>query len=350
MGLNDVLKMEENRNNVPIHSRKSVPNEHLAQISTHTRKYLKRAQVKELAEKNYSENGRGITVLDVMTKFKVKQGTAQRTLKNLHTNKFLFTGEDLQKQRIIIKGLKREKPQKYYLTEMKARIIEDNKNNVSNGTTGSGPCLVDIQRIRSFQGMMCLYSMIMLYIHKIQMMTSIDRRYYKEILNAVSQSPAKKIVYDERIGQRHGPPNVRYILHGNGTIMIYVSCSENPFRLCHEEDVSAIMTFMGRVEDRLRRILSDTGDQIVKPPSEWILKGCDVNKDMEIGETLHLSMPGFYMKLFEKALRGYVKVVENRAYYRLEESVTPNLPLPTALEELRTKTDLEKSFSSLFNP
>ncbi len=124
--------------------------------------------------------------------------------------------------------------------------------------------------------------MVMLYIHKIKMMTSIDRRHYIDIQNAVSQSPNKKIVYDESIGQRHSRPNVRYMLHGNGTMMLCVSCSENPFIHCHEEEVSATMTFMGRVEDRLRYILSDTRDQILKQSSEWTLKDYAVNKDVEI--------------------------------------------------------------------
>ncbi len=57
---------------------------------------------------------------------------------------------------------------------------------------------------------------------------------------------------------------------------------------------------------------------------------------MKIDETMQLSLPGFQMKSFEKALRGYVKVVENKAYYRLEESVALNECLPTALEGLRT--------------
>jgi hypothetical protein len=49
---------------------------------------------------------------------------------------------------------------------------------------------------------------------------------------------------------------------------------------CHEEDVYNIMTIMGRVENRLRYILSVSRDQIVKPPSEWMLRGCDLNKDV----------------------------------------------------------------------
>ena len=346
LSLDNILDAKEHRNNVPIPSRKSVPNEHLVHTSGHKRRYVKKAQVKELAEKNYGENGSGITILDIMTNLKVKQEKAQRTLKNLHTQRFLFTGEDLKKQGIAIKGLKRESPQKYYLTEMKAKIIEDNKNNVQNDTTGTN--LVDRQKIQYLLDILYAFSATMLYIHKLQIMTTIDRRYYREIHDVIFQSNSKKKTYEERIGQSHGPPNVKYVLHGNGTIMIYISCSEKPFRLYNEEDVSTIMTFLGRVEDRLRHILSDSRDQIVKPPSEWILKGCDVNKDVEIDEILQLTLPGFQMKLIEKVLRGYVKVVESTAYFRLEESITPNERLPTALEGLRTtKTNLENNFTTL---
>jgi hypothetical protein len=169
LSLNNALKTEENINNVPIPSRKSVPNEHLVHTSGYKRHYLKKAHVKELAEKNYSENGRGITVLDIMANFKVKQGKAQRTVKNLHTKKFLFTGEDLQKQGIAIRGIKRENPQIYYLTEMKAKIIEDNKNNVQNDTTGIG--LLDNQKIQNLQDWLRQVSQVMLYIHKLQIRT-----------------------------------------------------------------------------------------------------------------------------------------------------------------------------------
>jgi hypothetical protein len=327
-------------------SRKSVPNEHLVHTSGYKRHYLKKAHVKELAEKNYSENGRGITVLDIMANFKVKQGKAQRTVKNLHTKKFLFTGEDLQKQGIAIRGIKRENPQIYYLTEMKAKIIEDNKNNVLNETTGTNLNLVDRQKVRYFRDILYKFFAAMLYIHKLQMMTTIDMKHFRELHDVIFQLTSKKKIYEERIGQQHGPPNVRYVLHANGTIMIYVVCSEKPFRLCCDEDISKIMTFMGRVEDRLRYILSDTRDQIVKPPSEWMLRGCDVNKDVEIDGMMQMTLPGFQMKLFEKVLRGYVKVIESKVCYRLEESLTLNERLPTALEGLRTRTNLENNLTT----
>jgi hypothetical protein len=42
------------------------------------------------------------------------------------------------------------------------------------------------------------------------------------------------------------------------------------------------MVFLGRGEDRLRLLFADTMDEIVQPVKKWILKACDVNKDIEI--------------------------------------------------------------------
>ena len=77
-----------------------------------------------------------------------------------------------------------------------------------------------------------------------------------------------------------------------------------------------------------------------------MLRGCDVNKDVAIEGMMQLSLPGFQMRLFEKVLRGYVKVVEGKAYYRLEESVTLHERLPTALVRLRTKTSLKNNITT----
>ena len=94
----------------------------------------------------------------------------------------------------------------------------------------------------------------------------------------------------------------------NGTL-IYISCSGNPFRLQHEEDIIAIMVFLGRVEDKFRLLFSDTRDEIAQPVNKWILNACDVNKDIEIDEIAQLTLPDLQIPLFEKAIRAYVKPI-----------------------------------------
>jgi hypothetical protein len=91
--------------------------------------------------------------------------------------------------------------------------------------------------------------------------------------------------------------------------MIYRSCSDNPFRLQYEEDITTIMVFLGRVEERLRMLFSDTRDEIVQPVNRWILKACDVNKDIEIDMVAQITLPDIQIPLFEKALRAYVKPI-----------------------------------------
>jgi hypothetical protein len=186
----------------------------------------------------------------------------------------------------------------------------------------------------------------MLYIHKFQLQTKIDKENY-DLLNLDRQGIAK--AHKEKIGPTHDTHNVEYQIHTNGTVMIFVSCSENPFRLFEEQDISKIMLFLGRVDDRLKILLSDNRDEVVPSVLNWILKGCDMNKDIEIDEVAQLTLPAIQISMAEKVLRGYVKVIADKAYYRLENSITPNEPIVTALDNIRTNADLDNDFQSLGN-
>ncbi len=76
----------------------------------------------------------------------------------------------------------------------------------------------------------------------------------------------------------------------------------------------------------------------------WILKSCDVNKDVQIDNMAQLSLPDIQISTAEKVFRAYVKIIEDKAFYRIEKPLTPNEPVTIALEKLRTNTDLEKDF------
>ena len=105
------------------------------------------------------------------------------------------------------------------------------------------------------------------------------------------------------------------------------------------------MAFLGRLEQRLYDILSDTRRIIVPPVNKWILKACDVNKDIEIDGITQLTLPAMQMPLVEKAIRAYVKVIGDKAYLRTEKFLTPNKPIGEALENITTNIDLDKDFS-----
>jgi len=286
------------KKNVPLPSTKNVPNGKLVH-NTKPRRYAKRQEVRDLAKKKYAESGEAITILDLETVFGRGKTQAQRQIKHLYKKKFFFTADDLKRQGIIFKGKKRTRPQKYYLTEMKAKIIEDNKNNVQNDITGNS--LLEHQKIQYLQDKLSLISQVLLYIHKLQIRTSIDKKYYEDIKDVIPapQSGAKTI--NQWIGHANGRLNVKFMIYPNGTVMIYLSCSDNPFRIKYEDDVSAIMTFLGRLEERLHDLLSDTRSIIVPPVSKWILKGCDVNKDIEIDGMSQLTLTDMQMPLAEKA-------------------------------------------------
>ncbi len=75
---------------------------------------------------------------------------------------------------------------------------------------------------------------------------------------------------------------MEFHIHPNDSGMIYVSCSNRPFRLHDEQDVSDILFFLGRVEERIRLLMSDVRDNVIPPVKSWILKECDMSKDVQI--------------------------------------------------------------------
>jgi hypothetical protein len=66
-------------------------------------------------------------------------------------------------------------------------------------------------------------------------------------------SEMKKNAYnrEKQYQERIGTAVVKYSFYPNGTTMVYVACSNNPFKLEDESDVSIIYAFLGEVRDRL---------------------------------------------------------------------------------------------------
>ena len=63
------------------------------------------------------------------------------------------------------------------------------------------------------------------------------------------------------------------------------------------------------------------------------MKECDVNKDIEIDGLVVIS-PDMQMPPSERALRGYVKPIDGKAYYRFELALAPNPPIEMALASI----------------
>jgi hypothetical protein len=79
----------------------------------------------------------------------------------------------------------------------------------------------------------------------------------------------------------------------------------------------------------------------------WILTGCDVNKDIQIGDMAQLTSFSIQVKSALGVFRGYVKRIEDKAVYRVERSLVPNEPVSSAFETLRRGVKIDKDSLSL---
>ena len=88
------------------------------------------------------------------------------------------------------------------------------------------------------------------------------------------------------------------------------------------------------VRDRFLYHVSDIKEQHVPNLLNWILKQCDLNKDVEIDSTAQFTFPDIQLKSADRVFRLYVKVIKDKAYCK-EESLTLNQILPEALDNIR---------------
>ena len=100
--------------------------------------------------------------------------------------------------------------------------------------------------------------------------------------------------------------------------------------------------FLGRIEEKLKNVLRDNRDTVTAPVNRWILKGCDVNKDIQIEGAAQVTLPDIQIPFAEMALRAYVKPIGEKVFYKFEQSLTPNKPIKEALESLRKEVIIDK--------
>ena len=81
------------------------------------------------------------------------------------------------------------------------------------------------QKAQSFLDVLVQLPFSALYIHKLQLMLSIDKQYYKELAQKEGHINRAK-PYEEIIGRRH----VTYTFSPNGTVGIAVKSSDTPFK------------------------------------------------------------------------------------------------------------------------
>jgi len=60
-----------------------------------------------------------------------------------------------------------------------------------------------------------------------------------------------------------------------------------------------------------------------------------------------MTLSDLQVTMFEKSLRGYVKHIGDKVFYRVEFAHTPNKPVEEALEKLRTEVVIDKDVFAL---
>lgn len=321
--------MNETTENVPILGIKNVPLE---------KKILKRRYINEQKIKNYVTDAgtRGITYSHIQTKFRCNKKQAQRTLKYFHARNYLFTVRDLQFQKFDLPPtFRNRRPQRYYSTTIRAKIIEKIKEDYRNGllsTTGmdikssaySGHSATENSNARTFLELLRLLPLTTRYIHKINLFAKIEKQYYGDIDREES---GKTKTAEENIGKSH----VTYKYFPNGSVQIFMACSRHPYPIENEEDVNLLLTVFGQVKDRLTGHLHDYRENFVPSINSWILKQCDINADIETFGNAQIYFPSLQIKTAVTVFRMYVKSLGDRSIYRLEESKEIDSPLLSSL-------------------
>jgi hypothetical protein len=292
------VRLPDFAESVPVQIGGSVPNDEVVHRAGCNR--TSQRSVEGLAVEKFKSCGLGITFKDIQVRFHVKKPRAQRSLKHYHAKKVLFTAEELIRQGIDY--LRNTNPQQYFPTCIRAEIIENlktrtnsvpvqptgvnlpkdslnqhssSKRNVSRSLEG--------QKAQTFLDMLLHIPFVPLYIHKLQLMTCIDKEYYNQLPHKeVPVNRAK--CHEESIGRRH----VKYTLYPNGTVEIAVKSSDTPFKLETDDDELAIFSFLGQVRDRLLYLVRDPKELHVPHIMECVLKQCDLNKDVEIDDKAQL--------------------------------------------------------------
>lgn len=297
--------------------------------------------IEGLATEKYRSCGKGITFEDSQKRFSLRKTRVQRSLKHFHDCHVLFTAGDLISQGIHL--IQNTNPQQYFPTCIKSDIVEDLKkrsrnvqveptvSNLSN-LSNCGDAVSNAFEYHKAQSLLDILAKLQfteLYIHRLQLTLSIDKEYYQALARkAALINRAKR--FEDIIGRRH----VTFIFSPNGRVEISIRSSDTPFKIETEDDEAILFSFFGQVRDRLIYCISDVRERAVPQITNWILKGCDLNRDFEIDENAQLYLPDIQLKHAGQVFRMYIKSLHDKAICRVEKSLTPDLTLIRVLDSI----------------
>ncbi|MGD9533715.1 MAG: hypothetical protein AB7V56_08090 [Candidatus Nitrosocosmicus sp.] len=307
------------------------------------RGYIKLKTITDLCNIRLKYQGKGITFKDLMIYEKCAEHKARRTIKYFHDGKVLFTARDLAKEQIDNLDLKNTRPQQYFLTSSKAKIIEKYKKKTSIYNNALPTSLLVEEKKNIFLEILQKLNYTPLFIHKLQLKTTFDKSHYQWIKENVLVNMSKYyyIYFDEHWLKRAAT----FYFFPNGTMMSYILCSKYPIRIDTENDIDEFYILLGEIEGLFSRRFNTSTYRTFPPILEWKLQNCDFNKDIEIDSKCQITLPNIQMREAARVFRMYVKPVEDKVVYRLEDSATPNETLGDFLNNIRNQSIQKENIS-----
>lgn len=298
---------------VPLTTLQSTP---LEVVGHFPRRYVLADEIIKLAIQKYEKNGRGLIFADLL-----RAGLAPH---KIHAQNML----KYQRRKGNLFKIGDKRPQQYYATAIKARVIEGKARQstlldptgaglISDSFMAKSPLSSCLQHlcIQTLEGyVLPLLSEAPLSIHNMHFWTRIRRDIYSEL----------KLKTHPRNGGKYwtetiGASRVDYIIYSNGTVDIQAGCSNEPFRVETETDRSRLLTYFGQVRDRLIGFIHDPHERIVPDVMEWNMTECDINKDVKVSELLQFTAIKIQVKHLDHLLSIYVKSRGKDTFCRVEE-------------------------------
>jgi hypothetical protein len=329
--------------NAPLALRQNTPLRITDGNAKKKRRYTRSQELADLAVDKYNANGRGITFEDLLKRERAcHKKQAQETLKRCLQNKILFT-------------VVNHKPQQYFPTCLKAKILKDRiSKNASvrvtevgcfNGVSKDGTS-TDTIAIQSLVGyVLPLLPSAPLHIHKLQFKLKITPECYAELGPSMD---------DGNKGKKHveviGKVRVLYYFYANGRVMVFIESSNTPFNLADEVDISRLTAFFGQVRDRLITFLRDKHERIVPDIMQWELTQCDINKDVQISHLFQATGLKLQVKHYDHLFRIYIKSMGKDTVCRIEESkvfTAKESPIEVIKDIFNPSEKLENQFTEL---
>jgi hypothetical protein len=233
--------------------------------------------------------------------------------------------------------LKDKRPQQYYPTNIKSKVIEKIAKNTPIDPTGVGilptspsssstsksplsPQCLQYTAIHTLEGyVLPLLPKAPSFIHNMHFKTKVLPECYSQ-LDLPSYKGNNGKYHAEIIGKARAD----YVFYASGTVDIHASCSNNPYKLETEEDRFRIIEFFGQIRAGLINLLNDKHERIVDDVLEWELTECDINRDIKVSDLLHFSAIKVQVKHLDHLFSIYIKSMGKDTVCRVEERKHPN--------------------------